>query len=82
MIPVAFVPKWGANYTIRIAAGTEIKRKWSDYSDGFAVGGAIFTYDETGGKRFVAVMAYLRENSIMLFPSIFSRITMKSAPSA
>lgn len=51
MIPVAFVPKRGANYTIRIAAGTEIKRKWSDYSDGFAVGGAIFTYDETGGKK-------------------------------
>lgn len=51
MIPVAFVPQWGANYTIRIAAGAEIKRKWSDYSDGFAVSGAIFTYDEIGGKK-------------------------------
>jgi len=51
MIPVDFVPQWDANYTVQVDATHEIKRKWSDYSDGFAKGGAIFTYGEAGGKK-------------------------------
>ncbi|MDR1706368.1 MAG: hypothetical protein LBR46_00015 [Prevotella sp.] len=51
MLPVDFVPQWGSNYAIQVDTGYEIKRRWSNYSDGFAQGGAIFTYEETGGKK-------------------------------
>lgn len=50
-IPVDFIPSGGENYAIQINAGTEIKKRWSHYSDGFAAGGAFFAYSETGGKK-------------------------------
>ena len=56
LVPVNFIPKLGKNFTVTIEpdeseeAG-EIRRKWSDYGDGFWYGGAIFTYEETGGKK-------------------------------
>ena len=54
LIPVDFIPAWGGNYTITITGNKTVfglQRKWSDYADGFGLNGAIFTYDETGGKK-------------------------------
>ncbi|MDL2257546.1 hypothetical protein LJC42_00105 [Eubacteriales bacterium OttesenSCG-928-K08] len=50
-IPVDFIPNYGVNYVVQVNAIPEIKRKWSDYSDGFARNGAMFTYEEAGGKK-------------------------------
>jgi len=54
LVPVNFVPSRGKNYTITITGSKPIlglQRKWSDYADGFEIGGAVFSYDETGGKK-------------------------------
>lgn len=54
LIPVNFIPLYGKNYSISIEGRTqifELQRKWSDYADGFESNGAIFSYNETGGKK-------------------------------
>lgn len=54
LIPVNFIPPNGENYTITISGEKTVyglNRKWSNYADGFDVGGAIFSYDENGGKK-------------------------------
>lgn len=54
LIPVDFVPAYGKNYSISIDASSNIgdlQRKWSNYADGFDIGGAVFSYDETGGRK-------------------------------
>ena len=54
LVPINFIPSCGGNYTIKITGGkmvSDIQRKWSDYVDGFGLNGAIFTYEETGGKK-------------------------------
>lgn len=54
LVPMSFVPTDGRNYNIRINGDKVImglKSKWSDYADGFDIGGAIFSYDGFGGKK-------------------------------
>jgi hypothetical protein len=54
LIPVDFIPLSGKNYSISVDGRTQIfdlQRKWSDYADGFEFNGAIFSYNETGGKK-------------------------------
>lgn len=54
LVPIGFVPLAGENYKIQItsSSGTwDISHRWSDYADGFELGGAIFSYGETGGKK-------------------------------
>lgn len=54
LVPINFIPPGGRNYLITIFGAKPIfglKRKWSDYADGFEIDGAIFSYDETGGKK-------------------------------
>lgn len=54
IIPINFIPKNGENYVITTSGDKyiyAIQRKWSNYADGFEVGGAIFSFDETGGKK-------------------------------
>ena len=51
MVPINFVPKETNNYSIRIEGPDEINKRWSNYADGFAMGGAFFSYDETGGRK-------------------------------
>lgn len=54
LIPVDFIPPSSKNFEI-IAYGEEkivgLQRKWSDYADGFYKDGAVFTYNEIGGKK-------------------------------
>lgn len=54
LIPVSFIPKSTLNYTIDISPSDFddfIRRKWSDYADGFTYDGAIFTCEDNGGKK-------------------------------
>ncbi len=54
LIPVDFIPKSGRNYAITISGDRTIyglHRKWSEYADGFDQGGAVFTYEESYGKK-------------------------------
>lgn len=51
LIPINFVPSYGENYKVVVEGGYWYNRKWADYADGFASGGAIFAFDETGGKK-------------------------------
>lgn len=54
MIPVTFLPPYEKNYKIAISAPTSLtglRKKWSDYADGFASGGAIFNIQSNGGKK-------------------------------
>ena len=53
LVPVNFVPSSRRKYSVNIK-GTQIVwglRKWADYAEGFDINGAVFTYDETGGKK-------------------------------
>lgn len=54
LVPIDFTPAYGKNYKIRIDSNSyfaDLRIKWSDYANGFEYGGAIFTYEETGGKK-------------------------------
>lgn len=54
LVPVDFVPPNGKNYVITASGSRSVfglQRKWSDYADGFERDGAVFTYDETGGRK-------------------------------
>lgn len=53
-LPINFIPNNGRNYSITIDSEIGVyglQKKWSDYADGFENGGAIFSYEETGGKK-------------------------------
>lgn len=54
LVPIDFIPMHSKNYKIRIDSNSNLaalRIMWSDYADGFDYGGAIFTYEETGGKK-------------------------------
>ena len=54
LVPIDFVPPNGKNYAITSYGGRSVfglQRKWSDYADGFDKDGAVFTYEETGGRK-------------------------------
>ena len=54
LIPVNFIPDHGKNYSITISGESAVfglRRKWADYADGFERDGAIFTYEESGGRK-------------------------------
>lgn len=54
LISIDFIPPYGRNFRITTSGNGYVyglQRKWSDYADGFDVGGAIFSYTETGGKK-------------------------------
>ena len=54
LVPLDFIPDYGSNYSITISGDRNLmglRRKWSDYADGFDIGGAIFTDDGHGGKK-------------------------------
>ena len=54
LIPVDFIPSSGQNYTITISGKKAIyglRRKWSNYADGFEPGGAIFSCGEFSSKK-------------------------------
>ena len=53
LLPINFIPYPGKNFGVTFESEEtfELRKKWSDYADGFGCGGAIFTYGETGGKK-------------------------------
>lgn len=54
LVPINFIPSYASNYSITLSppySAYEIIRRWSDYSDGFDYGGAIFSYDEVNSKK-------------------------------
>lgn len=54
LVPIDFIPENEKNYEIIISGEgvlDNLKRKLSDYADGFDKLGALFSYDETGGKK-------------------------------
>lgn len=54
LIPINFIPSNGKNFTITYSFEekiNELQKKWSDYADGFGTKGAIFTYNDNGGKK-------------------------------
>lgn len=54
LVPIDFVPSYRRNYKISLAGDAAIwglNRKWSNYADGFDFDGAIFTFEDTGGRK-------------------------------
>ena len=54
LVPIDFIPDYGNNFSITISGDRNLmglRRKWSDYADGFDVGGAFFSDDGYGGKK-------------------------------
>lgn len=54
LVPVDFIPDSGKKFAVKIEPNEKavrLRKKWSDYADGFWYGGAIFTYGESGGKK-------------------------------
>ena len=51
LIPVDFLPPDNSRYKIVISPSGTYSKKWSDYAEGFTFTGAIFSYDENGGKK-------------------------------
>lgn len=51
LVPVNFLPSDNGVFRIGVSPGSVYSRKWSDYAEGFTSTGAIFTYDEAGGKK-------------------------------
>ena len=51
LVPVNFLPPDNGVFRIEISPGSAYSRKWSNYAEGFTSTGAIFTYDESGGKN-------------------------------
>lgn len=82
LIPIDFIPLYGRNYSISVVGKAQffdLQRKWSNYADGFESNGAIFSYSETGGKKFVEVIAYLLTDTIMLLSETTFYIILTSA---
>ena len=52
-IPVNFVPDSGENFSIITTPYSDLwlQQRWSDFADGFSSAGAIFTFDEAGGRK-------------------------------
>lgn len=51
LVPVNFLPSDNGVFRIEVYPGSAYSRKWSNYAEGFTSTGAIFTYDESGGKK-------------------------------
>lgn len=51
LVPVNFLPSDNGVFRIEVSPGSDYSRKWSNYAEGFTSTGAIFTYDESGGKK-------------------------------
>lgn len=51
LVPVNFLPSDNGVFRIEVSPGSVYSRKWSNYAEGFTSTGAIFTYDESGGKK-------------------------------
>lgn len=51
LVPVNFLPPDNGVFRIEVSPGSAYSRKWSNYAEGFTSTGAIFTYDESGGKK-------------------------------
>lgn len=51
LVPVNFLPSDNSVFKIEVSPGGAYSRKWSNYAEGFTSTGAIFTYDESGGKK-------------------------------
>lgn len=50
-IPIDFIPKDNCRFKIEVSPAGTFGKKWSDYAEGFSSAGAIFLYDESGGKK-------------------------------
>ena len=53
LLPIDFVPI-GKNYSVAVSGTidlSQLKQKWSDYSDGFSYAGAIFTNEDDGARK-------------------------------
>lgn len=54
LVPVKFIPDSGKNFAVKIEPDVKtvgLRKKWSDYAEGFWCESAIFAYEETGGKK-------------------------------
>lgn len=51
LVPVNFLPSDNSVFRIEVSPSGAYSRKWSNYAEGFTSTGAIFTYDESGGKK-------------------------------
>lgn len=51
LVPVNFLPTENDIFRVDVTPASLSNRKWSDYAEGFSRAGAIFTYDEAGGKK-------------------------------
>ena len=56
LVPINFIPDNEKNFKIKLSGNNDlyleqIKRKLSDYADGFNTYGALFSYNENGGKK-------------------------------
>lgn len=51
LVPVNFLPSNNGIFKIEVSPASAYSRKWSNYAEGFTNVGAIFTYDESGGKK-------------------------------
>ena len=51
LVPVNFLPSDNGVFRIEVSPDSAYSRKWSNYAEGFTSTGAIFTYDESGGKK-------------------------------
>lgn len=53
-LPIGFVPTNAKNYKIEFTetpSKSKVQQRWSDYADGFAIDGALFSYSENWGKK-------------------------------
>lgn len=56
LVPIDFIPDNEKNFKIKLSGNNDlylerIKRKLSDYADGFDTYGSLFSYNENGGKK-------------------------------
>lgn len=51
LIPLNFLPQVNGRFKIEVTPANSYSRKWSDYAEGFTSSGAIFAFDEAGGKK-------------------------------
>lgn len=54
LVPIDFIPSGCKNFDISVASNnwqSSIRRKWSEYSDGFENGRAVFSCTGTAGKK-------------------------------
>lgn len=51
LVPVDFLPVDNGVFRIEVSPGSVYSRKWSDYAEGFTSTGAIFAFDESGGRK-------------------------------